>query len=99
MSSPDEGPGDAGVPRTPAAPAIQPPPLPAAARDDDDDEFAARDEARARLAAIIESSDDAIVSKTLDGIIRTWNEGARRIFGYTAEEVVGKPITIIVPAD
>lgn len=56
-------------------------------------------EAHARLAAIIESSDDAIVSKTLDGIIRTWNKGAERIFGWTADEVVGKPITIIIPPD
>jgi PAS domain S-box-containing protein len=45
----------------------------------------AADEARSRLAAIIESSDDAIVSKSLDGVIRTWNGGARRLFGYTAE--------------
>jgi PAS domain S-box-containing protein len=52
---------------------------------------------QAKLAAIVESSDDAIVSKTLDGIIMTWNAGARRIFGYTAEEVIGKPLTIIIP--
>src|SRR5947209_5653751 len=56
-------------------------------------------EAQARLAAIIESSDDAIVSKTLEGIIRTWNRGAERIFGWKADEVIGKPITIIIPAD
>src|SRR3954447_5691834 len=59
----------------------------------------ARGEAQARLAAIIESSDDAIVSKTLEGVIRTWNKGAERIFGWTAEEVIGKPITIIIPRD
>src|SRR6476469_6351672 len=58
-----------------------------------------RAEAHARLAAIIESSDDAIVSKTLEGVIKTWNKGAERIFGWTAEEVVGKPITIIIPED
>jgi PAS domain S-box-containing protein len=58
-----------------------------------------RAEIQARLAAIIESSDDAIVSKTLDGIITTWNKGAERIFGWTVEEVVGKPITIIIPPD
>jgi PAS domain S-box-containing protein len=58
-----------------------------------------RAEAQARLAAIIESSDDAIVSKTLEGIIQTWNKGAERIFGWTAAEVVGKPITIIIPPD
>jgi PAS domain S-box-containing protein len=55
--------------------------------------------ARAHLAAIVESSDDAIVSKTLDGIIRSWNSGAQRIFGYTAEEVIGKPVLILLPKD
>lgn len=52
-----------------------------------------------RLAAIVESSDDAIVSKTLQGIIRTWNKGAERIFGWKSEEVVGKAINIIIPPD
>jgi PAS domain S-box-containing protein len=51
------------------------------------------------LASIVQSSDDAIVSKNLDGIITSWNEGAERIFGYTAEEAVGQPITIIIPQD
>jgi PAS domain S-box-containing protein len=55
--------------------------------------------ARAHLAAIVASSDDAIVSKTLEGVIRTWNAGAQRIFGWTPEEVVGKSITIIIPPD
>jgi PAS domain S-box-containing protein len=55
--------------------------------------------AQARLAAIIESSDDAIVSKTLEGIITSWNKGAERIFGWSADEVVGKSITIIIPQD
>jgi PAS domain S-box-containing protein len=49
------------------------------------------------LTALIESADDAIISKTLDGIITSWNKGAERIFGYTAEEVIGKPVTILIP--
>ena len=52
-----------------------------------------------RLATIVESSDDAIVSKNLDGIIQSWNTAAERIFGYTAEEVIGKSIRLIVPDD
>ena len=49
--------------------------------------------------AIVESSDDAIVSKDLNGIIKTWNQGAERTFGYTAEEAVGRPVTILIPPD
>jgi PAS domain S-box-containing protein len=49
------------------------------------------------LAAIIESADDAIISKTLDGIITSWNTGAMKIFGYTAEETVGKSVTMLIP--
>jgi PAS domain S-box-containing protein len=53
----------------------------------------------ARLAAIVAGSDDAIVSKTLDGIITSWNAGATRIFGYDAEEMVGSPILRIIPPE
>ncbi|CAN5610725.1 hypothetical protein BH11ARM2_BH11ARM2_32380 [soil metagenome] len=51
------------------------------------------------LAAIIESSDDAIVSKDLNGVVKSWNRGAERLFGYLAEEMIGKPILILLPTD
>ncbi|HET6247934.1 MAG TPA: PAS domain S-box protein [Tepidisphaeraceae bacterium] len=55
--------------------------------------------AQAHLASIVESSDDAIVSKTLDGIIRSWNSGAARIFGYSADEVIGRSVLMLLPPD
>jgi PAS domain S-box-containing protein len=54
---------------------------------------------RDRLAAIVESSDEAIIGKTLDGVVTSWNQGAQRIFGYPAEEIVGKSISILVPPE
>jgi PAS domain S-box-containing protein len=68
--------------------------MPPASESLDDGEIAA-----ARLAAIVSSSDDAIVSKTLDGVITSWNAGAERMFGYTASEAVGRHITLIIPKE
>jgi PAS domain S-box-containing protein len=59
-----------------------------------------RDEAvLAYLASIVESSDDAIVSKTLDGLITSWNGGAQRLYGYSAAEAIGKPAAVLIPPD
>ena len=56
-------------------------------------------ESAAYLAAIVESADDAIVSKTLDGIVTSWNASAQRMFGYTAHEMIGQPILRLIPPD
>ena len=55
--------------------------------------------AMGNMAAIVQSSDDAIVSKTLEGIVTSWNDSAQRIFGYTKEEMIGQSITILIPTD
>ncbi|MCU1297672.1 MAG: putative Sensor histidine kinase [Acidobacteriaceae bacterium] len=57
------------------------------------------EEKLAELASIVEFSDDAIIGKSLNGIVRNWNSGAERIYGYTAADMVGKPISILAPAD
>jgi PAS domain S-box-containing protein len=57
------------------------------------------EEVRRYLAAVVEGSDDGIITKDLDGIIASWNRGAERIFGYSATEIIGKPITTLIPRD
>ncbi|MEO5820674.1 MAG: PAS domain S-box protein [Vicinamibacteraceae bacterium] len=59
----------------------------------------AADVARAHLAAIVESSEDAIISKTLQGIILSWNKGAEHVFGYAANEAIGRPVTMLLPPE
>jgi len=57
----------------------------------------ARDEQRLRLAAIVDSSADAIIGKTLEGVVTSWNDGAQRLFGYSREDMVGKPMSLLIP--
>lgn len=99
MSSPDSK-----AKRSPGSPELPPTAAPAVSESDP-----SKDEAdwlrftlesdRALLASIVESSDDAIISKTLDGVILSWNNAAERIFGYTAEEAIGNSVTLIIPPD
>lgn len=58
-----------------------------------------RDASEQMLSAIVESSEDAIISKDVNGIIRSWNKGAERLFGYSEQETIGKPVTMLIPED
>jgi PAS domain S-box-containing protein/putative nucleotidyltransferase with HDIG domain len=57
------------------------------------------EETRMHLVSIVEASDDAIIGKTLDGLITSWNSGAQRLYGYSAEEAIGQPVSMLIPAD
>jgi PAS domain S-box-containing protein len=62
-------------------------------------QHARAEDARLRLASIVESSEDAIIGKSLDGTINSWNDGAEMMYGYSAAEVQGRPITVLNPPD
>src|ERR1700761_8931374 len=62
-------------------------------------DLAELEQARAHLAAIVDSSEDGIIGKTLEGIVTSWNKGAERLFGYTAAEMVGQSITRLIPPE
>jgi PAS domain S-box-containing protein len=74
------------------------PPEPQSAKSDVEERREAELASR-RLAAIVESSDDAIIAKDLNGVITSWNRGAERLFGYTAEEAIGQPVTMLIPIE
>jgi PAS domain S-box-containing protein len=57
------------------------------------------EQSREQLASIVDYSDDAIIGKSLEGVIVNWNRGAERLYGYSAEEAIGKPISILLPSD
>lgn len=57
------------------------------------------DVAAYRLKAVVDSADDAVITKTLEGLITSWNSGAQRIFGYAADENIGRPVTVLIPED
>jgi PAS domain S-box-containing protein len=81
----------------PDASLADPRPIPPAARREQQGERQIRE--ALHYAAIVEGSDDAILSKDLDGVILSWNRGAERLFGYTADEAVGQPVTLIIPSE
>ena len=66
---------------------------------DEDGRFTRAEEIRAHYSAIVESSQDAIVSKNLEGVISAWNHAAQRMFGYSEQEAVGQPIALIIPPE
>src|ERR1043166_7924671 len=64
-----------------------------------EDEWFKSEDAALRLAALVESADDAIIGKTTTGIVQTWNPGAERLYGYSAEEMAGREMLLLIPAD